>query len=256
MGRVIEIGAVKFDQSGRTIDTFQELINPGVPIPVETTAVHGITDADVREAPSIDHVLQKFFLFIGDKDNVLIAHNAQFDAGFLGEEMERTSLPKPENMILDTLSISRRILRGFESHSLGFLAREFEVDARGHHRALADSIIVKEVFLRLVDRLEGVGSFEDLLQYTPAYQFVGSSIAPREMLRGSQFFRKAIHNGTPILMVYRGGSRRGIPRLITPLGKFEAAGHEYIRAYCHIDGEEKSFRVDRIESFAPPDAEE
>ena len=251
MDSVVEIGAVKFDTHGNTLGEFQSLINPGRMIPPSVTAVHGITDEDVRDAPSADSVLPGFFEFIGPRDNILIAHNASFDAGFVGAEMERAGLGSDGHMILDTLSLSRRVLKGHQSQSLNNLARDLEVDASGHHRALADSVITKEVFLKLLDRMSGVVSFEDLLDFTRIYRFTGYSRIPGKGIEGFQHFQYAIGKGMPVQMIYRGGSRGGAPRRITPQGVIRTRGYHYIKAFCHLDGEEKEFRLDKVERFLP-----
>jgi DNA polymerase III epsilon subunit family exonuclease len=253
--RVVEIGAVKFDTHGKSLGEFQELINPGIGIPPGASAVHGITDVDVHDAPPIEVVLPDFLEFLGTSDNVLIAHNAVFDAGFIGAEMGRSHIDHDDHMILDTLSISRRVKKGIASHSLEYLAKDLEVDTRGHHRALADSVMVKEVFLRLLDRIPGTENLDELLNYTSIYRFTALPRLQAQSLNGFEYFQQAIESETPVLMVYRGGSRGHAPRKITPLGLIETSGHSYIRAYCHIDGVEKEFRIDRIDGFTPLEEE-
>jgi len=251
MDRVVEIGAVKFDTDGKILGEFQALINPERLIPPHVTAVHGITNEDVRDALPAGSVLPGFLEFLGTRDNVLIAHNASFDAGFIGAELDRAGLGGDGHMILDTLSMSRRVLKGSQSHSLDFIARDLEIDAGGHHRALADSEITKEVFLQLLDRMPGVESLEDLLDFTRVYRFTCYSSIPGKGVEGFEHFQRAIGKGMPVMIVYRGGSHGGIPRRITPQGVVNTRGRHYIRAFCHIDGEEKEFRLDKVECFLP-----
>ncbi|MFQ6103079.1 MAG: exonuclease domain-containing protein [Candidatus Glassbacteria bacterium] len=256
LDRVVEIGAVKFNSRGEHLGEFQILINPGVPIPPEVSAVHGITNEEVRNAPPMEEILPGFIEFLGTTDTVLLAHNASFDAGFMGTEMERARIEKPEHMILDTLSMSRKVMRGLSSHSLGYLAKELMIDVRGHHRALADSLIVKEIFLRLLADIGGIERLRGLLDYTHVYRFTGLLSIQRTGMIGFEHFQKAVEKETPIMMVYRGGSKGLLPRKITPLGIIEARGNQYIRAYCHHDCVEKEFRIDRIERFTPVEDEE
>jgi DNA polymerase III epsilon subunit family exonuclease len=250
LDRVVEIGAVKFDSTGRDLGEFQSLVNPGVPIPPAVSLVHGLIDRDVKDAPVMNEVLPRFLEFLGSLDNVLIAHNASFDAGFLGAEMERCSQAGAGHVILDTLSFSRKVLGRLESHSLDALSRAFSLDSGGRHRALADSFIVKEVFLRLL-AATGAADLAEILVSLPTYRFTWGSRTSARTLSGFEHLRKAIERAAPLFIVYRGGSKGRAPRMITPLGFIETEGYQYLRAYCHTDRVEKSFRIDRILEFSP-----
>lgn len=250
LDRVVEIGAVKFDSSGRVLAEFLSLVNPGIPIPPEVTFVHGITDRDVRDAPAMGEVMPRFLEFLGSEDSVLIAHNAPFDAGFLGAEMGRCAVGGADHLILDTLSFSRKVLGRLESHSLASLAKVFELDGAGRHRALADSFIVKEVFLRLLVAT-GARDLAELLTFLPTYRFTWASRTSARALKGFEHLVEAIEKAIPLFMVYRGGSKGRAPRMVTPLGFVQTEGYQYLRAYCHTDSVEKSFRIDKIVEFSP-----
>ena len=84
--RIIEIGAVKFCKDG-VIDKFSTLINPQMPIPYASTKVNGITNQMVCDCPTFFEIHQDFLDFI--KDTVLVAHNANFDIGFINSELSR-----------------------------------------------------------------------------------------------------------------------------------------------------------------------
>lgn len=78
---IIEIGAVKI-KAGEKIDEFKSFINPGVKIPAKITEITGINDRMVKDAPGLAEVINDFIEFAGD--GVLVAHNADFDYGFIG----------------------------------------------------------------------------------------------------------------------------------------------------------------------------
>jgi DNA polymerase III epsilon subunit family exonuclease len=249
LDRVVEIAAVKFDFSGRVLESFESLVQPGISIPLAVSFIHGITDYDVRDAPSMREVLPRFLAFLGSVDNVLLAHNASFDAGFLGFEMERCAIMRAEHVILDTLSLSRRVLGKQESHSLDSLARFFSLDAGGHHRALADSFLVKEIFLRLLAAARAE-DLDTIFGSLPEYRFTWGSCTTAGTVSGFEHLSRALESGAPLTIVYRGGSKGRAPRMITPLGYVEEGGRQYLRAYCHLDCVEKSFRLDRIAEFS------
>jgi DNA polymerase III epsilon subunit family exonuclease len=117
--RVVEIGACRYVNGKYEI--FQKLVNPGRPIPLEAKKIHGIGDKDVESAPSFKEVAQEFIDFIGDR--ALIAHNSNFDLGYLVIEMQRAGIPVPTNPIFDTLRMSKVIRKGASSHRLDICHR-------------------------------------------------------------------------------------------------------------------------------------
>ena len=83
--RIVEIGAVKFDRRG-IIGRFSTLIDPGIPMPSDTTRINGITDGMLQGMPTLDEVLPDFLRFI--QNAVLIAHNANFDGSFVNAALK------------------------------------------------------------------------------------------------------------------------------------------------------------------------
>src|SRR5262245_27750424 len=115
--RIIEIAA--FDpQRNRT---FEKLINPGIPIPPDATAIHNITNAMVANCPGFVEIGKEFIEFC-DGDVFLIAHNNDtFDLPFIKQEFSRASLPMPSWLFLDSLKWARRYRADLPRHSLQFL---------------------------------------------------------------------------------------------------------------------------------------
>lgn len=147
--RVIEIAA--YDPVlGKT---FEELINPGIPIPSEATAIHKITDAMIADRPGFNEIGQKFIEFC-QGDVVLIAHNNDsFDLLFLRQEFQRASLTMPEWHFLDTLKWARKYRPDLPRHSLQFLREIYGIPANNAHRALDDVEVLHQVFSIMVDDL-------------------------------------------------------------------------------------------------------
>ena len=147
--RIIELGGVKFLPDGSVIECFQELINPLCNIHHKAIAVHGITDEMVKDKEPASKILPRFFEFIGNPNNLLLAHNSSFDAGFLAHETGRSNLCWPGHRIIDTLGLSRHKYTSFKNHKLQTLCSCLGISAPNAHRALGDSLCVQKLFMNL-----------------------------------------------------------------------------------------------------------
>ncbi|NLT57485.1 MAG: PolC-type DNA polymerase III [Clostridiales bacterium] len=152
-GRLTEIGAVRIS-AGQARQRFQTFVNPGMPIPEEITRLTGITDEMVRDAPGEAQAVQAFLDFAGE--DILVAHNAAFDMGFVGAAATRAGLPFL-NPSIDTVGLARRCLPDLRSHKLNVLAEHFGVSFR-HHRADDDSMALAEIFLRMLEMARAQGA--------------------------------------------------------------------------------------------------
>lgn len=154
---ITEIGAVKL-RGGEVIGEFQSLVKPehSVISPF-VSRLTGITHAMVDDAPSIRSVLPSFLEFAVGA--VLVAHNAPFDIGFLRSACERLDYHWPQPQVLDTVTLSRRVLGRDEvrNHKLGTLAAHFGTVVEPDHRALSDARATGEVLHRLLERFGGYG---------------------------------------------------------------------------------------------------
>lgn len=142
---IIEIGAVKI-KDGKMTEVFHSMINPQIRIPYRITELTGISDEDVADSPTFKEVLQEFKAFVGE--TVLVAHNAKFDMGFIQYYGEKISI-EFNQPYLDTLKISRYILKDLESHKLNLVANHLEIKQNNHHRADDDARVCGEIFLAL-----------------------------------------------------------------------------------------------------------
>jgi DNA polymerase III subunit epsilon len=241
--RVVEIGAVRFTARGDVVDRFEQLINPGCPMPPAVQAIHGISDADLVSAPFARDVLPRFLAFLGRSGSTaLIAHNASFDAGFLGRELARAGQRPPDHRIFDTLALARRRLPELRNHRLDTLADHFRLDRGRLHRALEDALLVKGLWLQL----EGPSSPVEMLVSYPIDDPREAVVVPH----GWEILHQAIATGTMVRIEYDGGTRGTAPRSITPRRFLQKGGESYVVAFCHLDSLEKSFRLDRIRDCA------
>lgn len=145
--KIIEISALKV-KSGKVVEEFNRLVNPGCSIPFYATQVNNITDEMVENAPTIDEVLPDFLEFVGD--NVLLGQNIQrFDMDIIYRECRDNGFEKPENNFVDTLPLSRACLPQMTNHKLSDLADHFGISTEGAHRALADCYMTYQVYEKM-----------------------------------------------------------------------------------------------------------
>jgi len=240
--RIVEIGAIRFLDTGQEIARYQSLVNPERPMPPSAYAIHGLSDKHLADARVAHEVLPEFLDFLGDPGAaVLLAHHASFDAGFLGCELSRAGMESPGHFLVDTLALARRRLPQLRSHRLDFLTMHFGLDPEGSHRAVGDSLRVKEIWLRLGGAAE---SGEVQVSY-PMLDARESSSVPR----GWEPLKKAAALGCTVRIEYEGGTRGSGPRLVTPRHFVQRGGYNFMVAFCHLDSLEKSFRLDRIRRF-------
>jgi DNA polymerase-3 subunit epsilon len=141
--RVTEIGAVKV-RDGRIVERFQTLLNPQRTIPPNITRLTGITPAMVSDAPYFSDIADDFETFLDGA--IFVAHNVEFDYGFIAREFERIGRPlrMPK---LCTCASMRKLYPGHRSYSLAALCRAFDIPLRQHHRALCDAEAAAELLL-------------------------------------------------------------------------------------------------------------
>lgn len=146
---IIEFGAVKIEQDIIT-DRIQMFIKPPMPIPAVITRKTNITNEMVKDAPSFEEAIDRILEWIGD--GVLVAHNATFDYYFLNEELRRIGRKPLTNPVIDTLDLSRTILKERRFYRLGNVANFYHItyDEDVAHRADYDAEVLSSVFMSLM----------------------------------------------------------------------------------------------------------
>ena len=158
--RIIEIGAVRI-KGGEVLDSFDMFVNPGMPIPQKITELTSITDEMVADAPDISVVLPQFLAYAGGR--MLIAHNANFDVGFVRAAAEELGIPFTPTY-LDTFALSRYVNPELSKHKLDIIAEHYGLGDFHHHRASDDATMLALIFFKMQERLraEGVLDFSAL----------------------------------------------------------------------------------------------
>jgi DNA polymerase-3 subunit epsilon len=152
---IVSIAAVRI-VNGRILtgETFNRLVNPGRPIPPESTRIHRITDAMVADRPPLAVVLPQFKAFAADA--VLVGHNIAFDLSFLQAKEAATGV-KLDNPILDIMLLSAMLHAETDDHGLDALAVRYGVEIVDRHSALGDAMITAAVLAAMLDTLERRG---------------------------------------------------------------------------------------------------
>jgi DNA polymerase III subunit epsilon len=187
--RAIEIGAVLIE-NGKIADRFQQLMNPGMRIPLFIENLTGITNAMVKESRNNAEVMSDFCDFIAGRN--LVAHNASFDERFLRAELRRIKKQFSSGIACSLLA-ARRIFQQAPNHQLATLAQYKNLPSDGiFHRALADAEVTAHLWLSLLNELREQHAVHEL-----SFGFMHNlTKTPKHQLR--QFYAK--HKANSVIM--------------------------------------------------------
>ena len=164
--RVVSIGAVCAHgprlYKSRMMD---DLVDPGVPIPAASTAVHGITDEMVKDAHLFPESWADFQRLATNR--VVVGHNIPFDLTILRSECTRHGRPWADFVFIDTLRLASLLNPSMGRLDLENLAQIYQIELYGRHTALGDALVTAELFLRMIPRLQmqGFGTLGALLDF-------------------------------------------------------------------------------------------
>ncbi len=248
--RPVEVGAVRLS-GGRLTETFSSLVDPEGPVPAEASAIHGLTTADLAEAPPAAEVLAALTDF--GRGAVWLAHNAGYDAGILGMAYLRAGLDAPTEPVLDTCRLARHCLPGADSYRLESLGRSLGLAEEGYHRALADAHVAAGLFLRCLERLGGHERrpLQDLARRAGGWlTMAGVAAAARHVPAGFEGLMGAIDGQRQVVLSYDGGGRGRVrSRRVAPKVLYRSGRRTYLEAFCYEGRFVKSYRLDRIRGY-------
>lgn len=163
---IIEIGAVKI-KNGKIIDRYDELINPGIPLSEEIIKITCITDSMLKDKRNEEECVKDFMKWVGDLP--MVAHNAKFDISFLDNAYSKYNLGDLNNIVIDTLGISRYLDSNERYHNLATLVKRYNIpwDEDKHHRGDYDSEGTALIFDKMLKKLElnNIKTMKDLVNY-------------------------------------------------------------------------------------------
>ncbi|WP_419726911.1 PolC-type DNA polymerase III [Terrisporobacter petrolearius] len=152
--KITEIGAVKVENF-KIVDRFSQLINPKKDISYKVQELTGITNDLIKDKPTIEEILPKFVEFIGD--SVLVAHNADFDMGFMQQKCREQNI-EFKNTSVDTLTLARTLLPHMKRFRLNLIAKELGIPLLNHHRAVDDAEATAHIFIKFLEMIKKKGA--------------------------------------------------------------------------------------------------
>ncbi|MBQ7655501.1 MAG: PHP domain-containing protein, partial [Clostridia bacterium] len=165
--RIIEIGAVKLAH-GQVVDSYGELIDPGMLLPPKITEITHITDQMLRGQPTIAEAMPKLLAFMDGCP--IAAHNAKFDCAVLDSELKRLGM-EYDVPHLDTLTLARKLYPSLKSHRLGNVCKHLGVSLKDAHRAVNDAAATAQCLARMIDeaKKKGAAMLSDLNSVSTGY---------------------------------------------------------------------------------------
>ena len=151
--KVIEIGAVKFSKDG-ILAEYNTLIYPERSVPPQAVKIHGISDEMLVGKPIFRKIAPDFLDFIDGTR--IVAHNAQFDIGFINMELTAAGMKELKNtrFPVDTVYLSRKLFPELERHSLQFLVESLKIPSGTAHRATDDAKACMQLLIKCLIRAE------------------------------------------------------------------------------------------------------
>lgn len=147
-GSITEIAVVSFNGNEIT-DVFESLVNPGIDIPLPITRLTGITNQMVKGAPFFYEIARTIVELTASK--IFVAHNVTFDYKFIQQEFSRLGFDFQRKKIC-TVQMSRKLIPGHPSYSLGKLCGDLGISVENRHRALGDAMATTQLLKMLLEK--------------------------------------------------------------------------------------------------------
>lgn len=245
--KIIEIAAVKITPTGE-VSSYHQLINPLIDIPEFTIQFHGLTNDDLKAAPTIKKPLKDFWEFVGR--HPMIAHNSTFDLGYLIKSSHDFQIEFPPLDIYDSCRYARAVYKTRENPPQNFklsTLSEFVGFKLQHHVAIEDTYACLKIMAHaalveadhkaameksFVFRLSNFDS-NDCFNYSTRLKGLAVMVQSKDLLE----------------LDYRGGSAAGRNRPVRPIGLMPLPKGPVLFAECLLTGMNKSFLLKKIKSY-------
>jgi DNA polymerase-3 subunit epsilon len=249
--RIIEIAAVKITPDGDE-EVYHQLVNPMVELTPENSAIHGLSNSDLEESPTLKRPLRSLWDFIGRSP--IVAHNALFDVAFLVKGSHDFMIPLPQTRAYDSCRYARGLTKVApgekipENYRLSTLAAFYNIPLH-HHVALEDTFACMKIMAALIERTppEKIADLKDRAFTISLTQFTRDAafIMPAKF----EPLRPLIRLQAPIDIQYTGGTQGGEWRPVRPIALLPMPKGPVLYAECLVERTNKSFVLKRIQAF-------
>ncbi len=239
---IVEVGIVRFTID-KIIETYESLVNPGMKIPEDVVAIHGITNDMVRGAPPVSDILGEITRVI--RDSVLVIHNPGFDLSFLGWAFLKGGRLSPMMESIDTVRLARRAWPGLKNYKLETICEHLRLNLTPH-RAIPDAMACMEVFRNAVRKEDRAGRWmlDDLVGYHG--RLIRFIKVKGKRVTGEGKSLKGLSLGAKADIAYQDHSGAVTVRTILPIEFITADGEAYVFAHCYLRDDKRFFNMSRI----------
>ncbi|MBN2618726.1 MAG: 3'-5' exonuclease [Spirochaetales bacterium] len=151
--RIIELAALRIENEEIT-SSISTLVNPGIEVPYYATKVNGITTNMLTGQVSDTEIVIKFNEIC--RNAIIIAHNVNFDIGFINASLNRLNMAQLNNQLVDTVRLARKAFPGLKNYKLGSLAQDLNIEVYSSHRAEDDTRVCYEIFNKCLNKLKSL----------------------------------------------------------------------------------------------------
>ncbi len=148
--QIVEVGII-WMRAGEVEKRYCKLVNPGCPIPEDSSKITGITDEDVKDAPSFAEIADEVAEHL--QGRAILAYNLSFDKGFLERDLKLHGHEWPDSPSFDPLVLARGVFPGQRGYKLGLIAKRLEIPLEEAHRADHDAEAAARVMYAMGDHL-------------------------------------------------------------------------------------------------------
>jgi DNA polymerase III epsilon subunit family exonuclease len=242
LNRIVEIAGIKITPSG--VEKFSTLINPAILMDPRNIAIHHISNEMVKDAPSLKEMLPKFMEFT--QGLPLVAHNAQFDLGFIVYGLHSLGLPFTHNEVYCTVKLSRLVFKEFAHYRLGYLAEKLNIELKNAHRAEDDAQVCLEVLRLSLLKATKKEIAESMIFHLDDFQ----KIEDFELKDHLKLIQVKIDSQEIMRIRYLGGSKKNEFRPIRPLSLLPLPQGNVLYAHCLESNLYKIYNLNKISECA------
>lgn len=234
--RIIELGSVRVDATGKVVDTFHRMINPQMPLPADVLSINRITKEMLDGATDPNAAFDDWLEYIKGEE-IGAAHYSPYDMGALTWALQRACLPMPKLRIIDTCAMAKAI-KETANNKLPTLVEHYQIKVEGEaHRAIADCHACRMYYDIAKSKINAVAQ-----PWASTQAYIPRSELPSRLTE----LPEAVEIGAPFTFKYQDAQGCLTERTITPYGWAMVSGSVMFHGMCHLRNERREFRADRV----------